>query len=133
VNYDNITKGFMHLLKDGVPFIWDETTQASFDALKQALISSPLLSLPDYLKDFLLYLVAFESIIGVVLVQEDDVSQEHIIYYLSRSFTGPELKYSHVDKLVAASVFAVQRLRHYILLKNMTVIVDVNPFQYVLT
>jgi len=34
VNYAKITKGFMCLLKDGVPFIWDEIAQALFYALK---------------------------------------------------------------------------------------------------
>jgi len=58
----------MHLIKDGVPFIWDEIAQDSFDALKKALILAPLLSPPDYSKDFVLYLVASESTIGVVLV-----------------------------------------------------------------
>jgi len=82
----------MCLLKDGVLFIWDEVAQDSFDSLKQDLISSPLLSPPDYTKDFVLYLVAFESTIGVVLVQEDDISQAHVIYYLSRSFIVSELK-----------------------------------------
>jgi len=133
VKYANITKGFMCLLKDGVPFTWDEIAQSSFDAIKQALIYAPLLSPPDYSKDFILYLVASDSTIGVVLVQEDDVSQEHVIYYLSRSFTGPKLKYSHVEKLAVAVVFAVQRICHYILLKKTTVIADVNLFQYVLT
>jgi len=133
MNYAKITKGFMRLLKDGVPFIWDEISQASFDALKQALISAPLLSSPDYSKDFRLYLVASESTIGVVLVQEDDVSQEHAVYYISSSFTRPKLKYSHVEKLTVVAVFAVQRLHHYILLKKTTIIADINPFQYVLT
>jgi hypothetical protein len=55
-NYVEITKGFMHLLKKGVPFCWDEVAQCSFEALKCALTSSPLLSPPDYGKDFLLYL-----------------------------------------------------------------------------
>jgi hypothetical protein len=81
-NYVEITKGFMHILKKGVPFCWDEATQFSFDALKCALTSSPLLRPPDYGKDFLLYVVAVESTIGMVLVQEDDVLEEHIIYYL---------------------------------------------------
>jgi hypothetical protein len=43
-NYANIMKGFMRLLKKGVPFYWDEATQCSFDALKKVLVSTPLLS-----------------------------------------------------------------------------------------
>ena len=36
VNYVEITSGFMRLLKKGVPFIWDDQAQWSFDALKIA-------------------------------------------------------------------------------------------------
>jgi len=73
----------MCLLKKGVPFYWDESTQCSFDALKFTLMSSPLLSPPDYDKDFSLYLAAEESTIRMVLVQEDDAIEEHVIYYLN--------------------------------------------------
>ena len=81
----------MRLLKKGVPFLWDDFTQHSFDALKKALTSAPLLSPLDYSRDFLLYLAAAESMIGMVLVQEDDALAEHVIYYLSRGLVGPEL------------------------------------------
>ena len=37
VNYAKITKGFMRLLKKGVPFLWDDFSQRSFDALKKSL------------------------------------------------------------------------------------------------
>jgi hypothetical protein len=82
-NYAEITKGFMRLLKKDVPFFWDEAAQRSFDALKHALTIAPLLWPPNYNKDFLLYLAATESTIGMVLVQEDDSFSEYVIYYLS--------------------------------------------------
>jgi hypothetical protein len=88
-NYAKKTKGFMHLLKKYVPFFWDEVAQRSFDALKHALTTTPLLRPPNYKKDFLLYLAAAESTIGMVLVQEDDSFSECVIYYLSRGLVGP--------------------------------------------
>jgi hypothetical protein len=42
-NYVDITKGFMCLLKKGVPFYWDEADQFSFEALKHALTYASLL------------------------------------------------------------------------------------------
>eukprot|EP00253_Pinus_taeda_P005732 PITA_05732 len=114
-------------------FVWDDFTQRPFDALKKALFSTPLLSPPDYGRDFLLYLAAAESTIGMVLVQEDDALTEHVIYYLSRGLIGPELRYSLVEKLALAVVHAVQRLHHYILLRKTFVLVAVNPFQFVLS
>ena len=82
-NYVEITKGFMRLLKKGVPYLWDDFAQRYFDALKKALTSAPLLSPPNYSRDFLLYLTTAESTIGMVLVQEDDALCEHVIYYMS--------------------------------------------------
>ena len=97
------------------------------------MLSAPLLRPPDYSRDFILYLAASESTIGVVLVQEDDKLVEHVVYYLSRALVGPELRYSHVEKLSLAAIYASQRLHHYILLRTTTVVADVNLFQYVLS
>jgi hypothetical protein len=69
----------------------------------------------------------------MVLVQEDDSHDEHVIYYLSWSLTTTEAKYLHVEKLALAAVQVVQRFRHYILLRRTTVISDCNPMQHILT
>ena len=97
------------------------------------MLSAPLLHPPDYSRDFILYLATSESTIGVVLVEEDDKLVENVIYYLSRALAGPELRYSHIEKLALAVVYAMQRLHHYILLRTTIVVADVNPFQYVLS
>jgi hypothetical protein len=68
----------MHLLKKDVPFFWDEAAQRSFNALKHALTTAPLLRPPNYNKDFLLYLAVAESTIGMFLVQEDDSFSEYV-------------------------------------------------------
>ena len=83
VNFANLTKGFMHLLKKDTPFYWDERAQEAFDALKRALASASMISNLDYSLDFLLYVVMSLEMIGMVLVQEDEELQEHVIYYLS--------------------------------------------------
>jgi hypothetical protein len=132
-NYAEITKGFMRLLQKNVPFIWDDTAQRSFDALKNALTHAPLLHPLEYTKDYILYLAASTSTIAMVLVQEDSNDEEQMIYYLSKSLSGPEIKYSHVEKLAMAAIITVQRFRHYILLCITMVIADSNPMYHVLT
>ena len=87
----------------------------------------------DYSCDFLLYVIVYLEMIGIVLVQEDGELQEHVIYYLSRNLIDVEIRYSHVEKLALATVHAVQRLRHYILLHQNFVVAHVNPFQFILT
>ena len=80
-----------------------------------------------------MYLAASHSTIGMVLVQEDESNVEHVIYYLSRNLHPTEIKYTHVEKLALAAVQAVQRFRHYILLRKTMVISDCNPMMYILT
>ena len=133
VNYAEITKGFMRLFKKGVLFIWDDRAQRSFDALKDALASTPVISPPNYQQDFLLYLAASDTTVGIVLVQTDDIHIEHAIYYLSRGLVSTELKYPYVEKLALAAAFAIQKFRHYIILRTTTVISDANPMKYILS
>ena len=68
----------------------------------------------------------------MVLVQEDEFGTEHVIYYLSRTLNPTELKYSHVEKFALAAIQAVQRFRHYILLRKTIVISDCKMI-YILT
>ena len=123
----------MCLLKKDVPFHWDDATQCSFEALKYALTTSPLLWPSNYNKDFLLYLATAKSTISMVLVQEDDLFSEYVIHYLSRGLVGPELNYSHIEKLALAAVHVVQQFCHYVMFRKTTIISIVNLFQYVLT
>jgi hypothetical protein len=127
-NYAKITKGFMRLLKKEVPFYCDERAQRSFEALKKSLSTTPILSPPDYSKDFILYLATSEDTIGMVLVQEDESFQEHAIYYLSRSLVEAKLSYAHVEKLAIATIHTTQRLQHYLSLRKTYVVACLNPF-----
>jgi hypothetical protein len=132
-NYVELKKGFTRLLKKGYDFIWDDTVNKYFESLKLALTLTPLLFPPYYSRDYFMYLVASDSTIVMVLVQEDDSHDEHIIYYLSRSLTTTETKYLHVEKLDLEVVQVVQCFCHYILLCRTTVIFDCNPMQHILT
>ena len=126
-----MAKGFTHLLKKGIRFHSNQVAQASFDALKDTLIRASLMYSPNYQKNYYLYLVAADTTIGMVLVQEEN-RIEHPIYYLSHNLNDTESKYSYVKKLALAAVQAVQIFCHYILLQKTTVISDCNPMTYIL-
>jgi hypothetical protein len=113
----------------GFEFVWVTTTNKFFKALRLTLTRTPL----DYGRDYFPYLAASDSTISMVLVQEDDSHDEHVIYYLSRSLTTTEAKYLHVEKLALEAIQVVQRFCHYILLRKTTVISDCNPMQHILT
>jgi hypothetical protein len=132
-NYVEITRGFTRLLNKYSDFIWDTIANNAFEALKLSLMRASLLFPPDYSRDYFLYLVSLEYTIGMVLVQEDDVHDKHVIYYLSQSLTSTEIKYQHVEKLALAIVQSVQRFRYYILSRKTTMISHCNPMQHILT
>jgi hypothetical protein len=51
-NFANKARGLYALLRKETPFQWGPAQQQSFDELKQALISAPVLALPDFEKPF---------------------------------------------------------------------------------
>jgi hypothetical protein len=72
--------GFLRLLRHNIPFHWDDYAQQSFDDLKAALSNAPLISAPDYNRDYILYVSASAVSIDGVLVQLGDDNREHVIY-----------------------------------------------------
>ena len=87
----------------------------------------------DYSKDFILYVAASTTTIGMVLSQEDQNNQEHVIYYASKNLLDSKTRYSRVEKLALAMVIAVQKFCHYIFLRTTMVFADQNPMYYILT
>ena len=123
----------MCLLKKNTPFFWDDQAQRAFDNIKHALTHSPVIHPPNYLKEFLLYIVVFATTIAMVLVQDNLHSQEHVIYYASKNLIDSKTYYSHVEKLALAMVIVVQKFHHYIMLRTTIVLADQNPMYYILT
>ena len=126
-NYTEISKGFTHFLKKGIPSIWDEISQWSFNSLEKTLISAPLLYPPDYHRGYVLYLATVNSTIAMVFIQDDDDGNDHVVSYLSWNILDNESQYAHVEKLAFLAVHYVQWFRHYIILQKTTVIFDCHP------
>ena len=69
----------------------------------------------------------------MVLVQDDDDGTKHVVYYLSHNLLDTETQYAYVEKLALATVCAIQRFHHYILLCITTMISDCNTMTYILS
>ena len=61
-----------------------------------------------------LYILASESTIGSMLVQEDEKCVERPVYYLSRVLNDPETRYSDIEKLCMCLYFSCIKLKQYI-------------------
>lgn len=117
--YGVISRPLTTLLKKGQPFIWSETVNNSFLALKQALVSAPVLKLPDFSKQFTLETDACHIGIGVVLMQEG-----HPIAFLSKAL-GPRVQaLSTYEKECLAIILAVDKWRAYLQHKEFIIKTD---------
>ena len=82
---------------------------------------------PTSEKPFLLYVKTMDHSLGALLAQKSDEGHEHAIYYLSRTLIGAESRYNPIEKECLALIFAVQKMRHYLVGQTTHVISRVNP------
>ena len=117
------------------PFKWDSQHQESFDRLKDALTSSPILAYPNYDKPFILETDASLKGLGAVLTQEDDDGNYRVISYASHTLKPYERsmrKYSSAKLELLALKWAIcDKFRDYLIGSRFTVLTDNNPLTYV--
>ena len=71
-NFSQISAPLRALLKKDARFAWTPECEESFNKLKQALITAPVLRLPDFSKPFILTTDASFDGISYILGQRDD-------------------------------------------------------------
>jgi len=102
------------LLKKNSNFHWGPEEDLSFQTLKDRLITAPVLSLPDYDKEFIIRTDASRKGIGGVLIQKDEDGNEHPLHFVSRTLKSAELNYSVTDLEGLAAFYCVKKFKHYI-------------------
>ena len=119
------------------PFQWTSNQQESFDKLKLALTSAPVLAYPNYVKPFLLETDASLKGLGAVLSQEDDDGNMCIISFASHTLKLYEKSmhnYSSAKlELLALKWSVCEKFRDYLIGSKFTVLTDNNPLTYVHT
>ena len=71
--------------------------------------------------------------LGTLLAQKNDDGHEHAIYYLSRTLIGAESHYNPIENECLALIFAIQKMRHYLVGQIIHVIFRVNPLRLLMT
>ena len=81
------------LMKKGAKFTWGENQQKAFNTLKEAIITPPVLRMPDFSKPFILQTDASSVALGAVLSQVVDDARQPVAF-ISRTLTQQERKSS---------------------------------------
>ena len=103
------------LLRKEVEFNWNPERQKAFEDLKLALSKAPILSPPDWEREFHVTLDASGWCLGAILWQYDAKRRECPIYYASRQMSQAETRYSTTEREALAVIYACKKFRHYLL------------------
>jgi len=108
-NFGIISRPLTDLLKKQTVFHWTQLENDSFQALKEALISAPVLALPDFSQTFEIETDASDHGIGAVLMQK-----KHPLAFLSKALGPQTSMLSTYEKEALAIIMAVDFWRPYL-------------------
>jgi hypothetical protein len=118
----------IELLEKGKTFEWTLRREASFQELKKRHTTTPVLTMLDMEKPFLIYCDASGQGLRCVLMQDG-----HVVAYDSRQLRKQEEKYPTHNLELAAVVHALMIWRHYIIGKKCEVYSAHKTLKYIST
>lgn len=119
MGYSRIVGPLTDLLRKGNKYAWSVQCVEAFETLKKAIVSEPVLRLPEFDKPFEVFTDASDRALGGVLMQE-----RHPIAFESRKLKDAEVRYSTHEKEMMAVVHCLEVWRHYLLGTKFVVITD---------
>ncbi|KAF3676518.1 putative zinc finger CCCH domain-containing protein 19-like isoform X2 [Capsicum annuum] len=126
--FSSIAAPLTRLTQKKVKFQWSDSCEKSFQELKTQLTSSPVMTLPNGVDDFVVNCDASRVGLGCVLMHKGKV-----IAYASSQLKPHEKNYPTHDLELAAVVFALKIWRHYLYGVHIDVFMDHKSLQYVFT
>jgi hypothetical protein len=125
-NYGIIARPLTNLLKKGL-FRWTDEADAAFNALKQAMTSTPTLVMPNFHEPFVIESDASGAGIGAVLTQ-----QRRPIAFMSRALGVTKQSWSTYAKKLLAIVQAIRTWRPYLLGRKFYIHTDHCSLKYLM-
>ncbi|KAJ9517576.1 hypothetical protein QJQ45_025084, partial [Haematococcus lacustris] len=126
--FAKLVEPLTNLTKKDVTWCWDDKCEEAFQGVKHALSNAPVLSLPDFNKEFQVLCDASVTGIGAVLMQD-----KHPIAYESRRLLPAEVNYTTGEQELLAVVHALKTWRCFLEGVKFRVITDHNPLVYLQT
>ena len=125
-DYGIIARPFTNLLKKG-QFAWSDKAEAAFQALQQAMTTTPILAMPNFNEPFTIESDASGNNIGVVLSQ-----QGKPIAFMSQALGALKLSWSIYAKEMLAIIHAISLWRPYLMGRKFYIETDQRSLKYLL-
>ncbi|GFN81881.1 reverse transcriptase [Plakobranchus ocellatus] len=130
-DFATLTKPMTDLLRKGTPerIHWSQEYQASFEAIKRALSTQPILIIPDGQEVFIVRSDASNYGIGAALLQMRDGILRPC-KYASRKLLPRETRYSTIERECLAIIYAVGQFYKYLALRSFILESDHKPLLF---
>lgn len=125
--YAQLARPLTQLLRKDA-FIWTDEALTAFNALKQALSTTPTLALPNFHEQFEVRTDASGHGVGAVLSQKGQP-----IAYFSKQLSPTLQASSTYNRELCTVVLAVQKWRQYLLGNKFVLVTDHQPLRTILT
>ena len=122
-DFSKVSKPLTNLLQKDVSFSFNDDCIESYNILKNALISAPIIQPPNWNLPFEIMCDASDYAIGAVLGQRDENSL-NVIQYASRTLNKIQKNYATTEKEFLAIIFACDKFRPYIINSKVIVHTD---------
>jgi len=107
-DFVKLAKPLNNLTRKNATFVWNHECEAAFQALKERLMSAPILVPPRNDGKYVLDTDASDTAVGAVLQQEQD-GQLRVIGYASRALTNAERRYCITRKELLGMVYGLKK------------------------
>ena len=129
-NFATLCRPLYQMTEKSSSFKWTKECQEAFEELKRMLVSPPILTFPDFSKDFILDTDASDFGMGAVLSQIDENGCERVIAYASRTLSKAERNYSVTRKELLAVITFIAKFRQYLLGRKFVLRTDHNALTW---
>jgi len=108
---------------ENATFVWNQECEAAFQALKERLMSAPILVPPRDEGKYFLDTDASDTVLGTVLQQEQD-GQLRVIGYASCALMNAKRRYCITRKELLGVVYGLKKYRQHLLGRKIVVRTD---------